>query len=508
MNTSLFFIKSLKSFPRFKKIVATFAKYGFREWIFKLRLQKWIPSPFISKEYKNASASVRLRVCLESLGPSFIKLGQILSQRTDLFPKIFTDELSLLQSHVSFIPLEDIEPIIVKHLGSVDMFKSFDKTPLAAGSIAQTYSAVLKTGESVVVKVRKPDVCKIFKEDGEILLIIAKLLEKYVKESRPYAPVRFAQQFIKQCHLELDLMVEANNIRRFRENFKSSEEVIIPQVYHNYSSILVMDKIEGVRLNQDNVKGQIDVAKSLDIIFRSYLKMLFHDGFYHGDLHLGNIFILPDGKVAFIDFGIVGRLNKRTQMSIAQMFLALEQEDYDHFAMEYLSLMNAPILDTGEFTTYVRDLVAPYYGLSLEHTRFGSLFIESSELSQKYQFVIPSDMVVFMRSVMSLEGLGRFLSQNFDFLTSAKKFVKEFLDKGYGTTYRDFLINQVLRDSRAALLEFPKQVHFFLNRLNDPRSSFSLSVKELKELKTATHFLAISIFLGFLILSLTLFFKI
>ena len=358
----------------------------------------------------------------EQLGPTFIKFGQLLASRPDLIPKDFAEEFKKLHSDVTCLPFEQIEPLLFNHFGKpyLEVFKNFDKNPLAAASIAQVYRAVLTDGTPVVVKVQRPNIEEVINEDLAVIFTLAELIETYVPEAQIYNPTSLVEEFAKHLELETNFIVEANNIRRFTKNFAGEEQIVIPQVYGEFSGkkVLVLEELQGIPLSHKNALEQegIDPEKVLKAGLRAYLKMVFTYGLFHGDLHAGNMFVLPNNRIGFIDFGVVGRLNQKTQEAIANILIALSQEDYDRLAYEYIDL--APysgFVDVDNYARELRDLIAPYYGLTLKNMNIGKLLMDATSLAASYQIVLPTELVMFFKSIVSIEGMGRIIVKDLIF---------------------------------------------------------------------------------------------
>ena len=323
--------KNIKSAARIREIILVFAKHGFQDILEHSSIGRKILDRlsfnWFSRQEHLSNLSVSERICMsfEQLGPTFVKLGQLLSTRPDLIPHEWTEDLKKLQNQVQPVDFEAIETSLTDHFGSLeDIFISFNKTPIASASMSQVYSATLKENhQEVVVKVRRPDILECITKDLNALYALALLLEKYVPESRIYNPTGIVDEFFKTIQLEANFMVEANNIVKFQKNFKDNLTVKIPKVFLDLSGeqILVMEKLKGFPLShKDSLKQEgIDPHVFLKRSVKMFSKMVFRDSFFHGDLHAGNIFVLPDNRIGIVDFGLVGRLNKHTKQSITNI---------------------------------------------------------------------------------------------------------------------------------------------------------------------------------------------
>ncbi len=454
-------------------------------------------------------------MAFEQLGPTFVKLGQLLATRPDLIPTDFVEEFRKLQHQVAPISFQEIEKVLTGHFGQdlEVVFESFDQRPLAAASIAQVHRAVLRTGEPVVVKVQRPGIGPIIQEDTGVLYTLADLIEKYVPEARPYNPVGIVDEFTKNLALETNFIVEANNIRRFAENFSSQPEIKIPHVYREFTGrkVLVMEELQGIPLSQRNALDQEGINPELVLKrgLKAYLKMVFSDGLFHGDLHAGNMFVLPDNRIGLIDFGMVGRLNRKTQSAIANMLLALAEEDYDRLAYSYIDL--APFTEQSDvdvFARQLRDLIAPYFGLTMKHMNVGRLLLDSTGVAARQGLVLPADLVLFFKSIVTIEGMGRIIVEDFDFLQHSLQFADELVKSRYEPQKIAKDLSFLARDMNVLLSGLPRQIRQSLRKFNSPEYASKIEVRGsedfLKTLRSGFALMFLGLILGSLILGSSL----
>ncbi len=494
-----------------RTIVAVFAKNGFQNVAEKIKLGRFLIERFTQIDVDKFSAPERLRMCFEELGPTFVKLGQLLATRPDLIPEEFVEEFKRLHDQVSTIGFDQIERVIERqfNIPIKNVFLELDPHPLAAASIAQVHRAKLLDGTEVVIKVQRPGIVEVIKNDVGILYFIADLLQNYVPESRPFNPIGIVDEFFKNLELETDFVIEANNIRRFTENFKHDNSVKIPKVYFEYSTkkVLVLEMLKGIPLGQPaSVKQEgVDPLEVMRLGVRTYFKMVFRDGLFHGDLHAGNLFILPNNRIGLVDFGIVGRINRRTQSAIANMFVCLYSEDYERLSYEYVEL--APYndqIDVDEFARDLQNLLAPHFGLSMKNVDLGRLLMGTTQVAAKHHLVLPTELMMFFKSIVTVEGMGRLLAKDFDLLPHAIEFSKELVQHRYQPDQIKADLTLLGQDVGGLLYNLPRQMRQFIRKVNHPDFAVKMSVQEIDDLKRSVETGSNIVFLGLIIGALIL----
>ena len=407
------------------------------------------------------------------------------------------------------VPFEQIRRVLEGDFGSrlENIFSVVDPTPLAAASIAQVHFAKLKSGEDVVIKVQRPGIVEVIQEDLGVLYTIAGLFERYVPESRPFNPRSIVDEFFKTLELETNFVVEANNIRRIAQNFETDPIVKIPKVYMEYctSRVLVMEQIKGIplsdhaRVTQSGVDPQRIVSSGL----RAFFKMVFKDGIFHGDLHAGNIFILPDNRIGLVDFGVVGRVSQKTRDAIANMLVAMATEDYDMLAWEYLDL--APYnshINVDQFTREIRDLLAPYYGMTFKDINAGRLLMDSTSIAAKYSIIMPSELMLFFKGIVTIEGLGRTIVKDFDLLQYALEFANEIVRMKYDPQRIVKDLAKVAHDSTSLLYTLPRQMRQIVRKLNSQDFAVDLNLNQMEDLRRTVETSGNLTYLGLVVGSL------
>lgn len=476
----------------------------------KIKLGKFVVARLsASSDLESLTIPERLRMSFEELGPTFVKLGQLLAARPDLIPEEYTAEFEKLHDRVQSIPFEVVEMVLKEEFGD-DLQKKFsyiDPTPLGAASIAQVHKARLATGETVVIKVQRPGIIQTINDDLNVLYMLSELLSKYVPETRLFNPTGIVDEFFKTLELETNFVVEANNIRRFAENFATDPDVKIPKVYMDLTTerVLTLEALDGAPLSQSEALRQegIDAETLVRKGLKAYMKMVFADGLFHGDLHAGNFFVLPNNQIGLIDFGVVGRLNNKTQSAIANMLLALSREDYDRLAYEYVDL--APFTDKVNvdlFARDLRDLIAPFYGLTMKNVNLGKILMSSSSIAARHHLSLPTELMLFFKSLVSIEGIGRRIIPDFDFLQYAIQVANDLVKHQMDPNKAMGEIAQVLREAKGFLHTLPRQANFLLRKINSPTHAFRLNVPQVDDLKKSVEVSFNLVFLGIIIASL------
>lgn len=484
--------QAVKNVQRLRQILGVLAKHGFVDIVDRMDLGKFLPTKLAAyaEERADQTTPERLRLAFEELGPTFVKLGQLLSTRSDLLPEAFIDEFTKLQDNVQPLPFEVVRGTVERELGRKieDAYSFFDSIPLAAASIAQVHEARLADGDKVVVKVQRPEIEKVIETDISLLAFLAGLLEKYVPESRIVGPTVIVDEFFKTLSHELDFVVEANNMGKIAENMKVFPEIVIPKVYKDRSThrVLTLEKLEGIRVNDLKAldQAQIDRKYVVGVGARAFFKSVMMDGIFHGDLHGGNLFILPGNKLGIIDFGMVGRLSQRARDQLANMVMSLLTEDYENLCYQYAELGAAgPSVDFDSFQRDVRNTLSPYMGLSLSEMNIGRILIEATKIATAYQIKVPGDWMIVFKAILTLEGMGRTLDPEFDLMAAGQDMVKDLVKEQYSPQRISKDLLWVGKDLASLLQVLPRQIRWMFRKLNSNDFAFEIKSPELAELR-------------------------
>lgn len=430
------------------------------------------------------SFTARARLVLEDLGPSFVKLGQLASTRPDLLPEELIQELKKLQDNVPPLPFEQIEAQIERSLGApvAAVYESFERTPIAAASIAQVHRATLRTEDGVVdvaVKVQRPGIASTIASDLDILHMLAALLERAIPESRIYSPTGLVQQFDHAINAELDFTSEADNARRFTENFEGDPHVRFPLVYRQASSrnVLTMEFLGGAKINQAIEAGHSgkNIAR---LAFRTMTQQIYEDGFFHADPHPGNVLIdgTEDAPVlCLLDLGMVGRLSPRLRDLTVDVIVAALRRDYDGIA-EALYAIGTPSkkIKKEAYRAEVALLSEKYLGKQLADIEMSALIRDLVRAATRYGIEIPTDFVMMGKALMTVEGIGKEIDPSFDIYEEARPLFTEILKKRYSPERMGSELLRRVERLGGASYKVPQQVEEALDDLLQGRLKLRL----------------------------------
>jgi len=433
-------------FLRLLKIFTVIVKYGLDEIAISgldvPRTARVINAVFFWRSFTSPRA-IRLRLALEELGPIFVKFGQVLSTRPDLMPPDIVAELSLLQDRVPPFDSDLAVAQITRSLGaSPDMlFASFDRTPIASASIAQVHFATLKDGREVAVKVLRPGMKSTIDEDVALMQMAAGVIEKVWADSRRLKPREVVAEFDKYLHDELDLMREAANASQLRRNFANSDLLLVPEMYWDYcsSSVIVMERMNGIPISQTDrlVAAGVDLKKLSSDGVEIFFTQVFRDGFFHADMHPGNILVSIDpatfGRYIALDFGIVGTLNDFDKDYLSQNFLAFFRRDYKRVAEAHIESGWAP-RDTrvDELEAAVRATCEPIFDRPLKDISFGQVLLRLFQTSRRFNVEVQPQLVLLQKTMLNIEGLGRQLDPDLDLWKTAKPYLERWMAEQVG----------------------------------------------------------------------------
>lgn len=427
---------------RLIKILSVTFKFGLDEFILghtKLRGIKSLVSKVFFWRNLEQPRGERLRLALESLGPIFVKFGQMLSTRRDLIPLDLADELALLQDRVPPFLYEEVEVILkAAYQAEVDtIFAEFDRIPVASASVAQVHFAKLLDGREVAVKVLRPGIERVIAKDIALLESAASLVDKLWSDGKRLKPREVVGEFAKYLENELDLMLEAANCSLLRRNFIDGKLLEVPEVYWDYcyEKVMVMQRMDGIPINKVSYLREIgvDIPKLARDGVQIFFTQVFRDGFFHADMHPGNVQVARDGHYIALDFGIMGSLNEVDKQYLARNFLAFFRRDYREVAMAHIESGWAP-KDTpaDQFETAIRAVCEPIFDKPLKDISFGKVLLRLFQTSRRFGVEIQPQLVMLQKTLLNIEGLGRDLDPELDLWVTAKPFLERWMSEQVG----------------------------------------------------------------------------
>ncbi len=434
----------------------------------------------------------RIRRVFEELGPTFVKLGQLMSVRADIFPVEYIEEFKKLQDSVPPVPFPEIQAVIEKELKQplTELFVSIEEESLAAASVAQVHAAELTGGHKVVVKVIRPGIEKKIREDIRLMYYFAEKLENAFEVGQVIGFVNLVKEFERSILRELDMYIEAGNTERFARNFKDSLEIHIPNVFWDYTSksILVMELIEGVRMDRiDEIEAwDIDPQEIAMIGLRCFSRQLMEFGLFHADPHPGNTIVMSDGRVGLVDFGIIGYLDDKTMMEIAHVFLGYAEHNYDMVidALTDAGLVNEETVNMKYFRNDLRDVSEPFYGRSLKNISVKDVYDQVMQLLLKYHIRLPRDLMLLFKTFIQVEALGKILGSDASILEVTRPYAKKLLKQGYDTQKLVHNIARDFRSTRGYLRVFPKLMHDILKGITTGKHQLEIRHRGFQHIDT------------------------
>lgn len=430
--------KQYRHLQRYRQIAEILLKNGLGFLVDWLDLAKFLP---FKKRFGKDDGDLnrknlarRIRHVLQELGPTYIKLGQILSTRADILPPQYIKELRLLQDKAPSVPFSEIRKILIAEVGEnfADIFREIDPEPQAAASIAQTHHAVLDDGTDVILKIQRPGIEEKISIDLEILHNLVLLAEDRGLFPGFIKPSRIINEFRESLKKELNFQREIANIKKFRDNFKKDKHIIVPRVYEDLSTsrLIVMEEIKGIKLNELEETGVTGVDRSFlaSLGARSLMKQVLIDGFFHADPHPGNIFIVDSDKLAYIDFGMMGQLTQEDRDKLSILFIAILKRDIDIIVDLLLEIgLIDENINLRKFKLGIQDLLNRYYGVNLADIKFMAVIDDIQRLLYNFHIRMPEEFFLLFRAIGVSEGVGFMLDPDFNIVEVGKDFIRGLL---------------------------------------------------------------------------------
>jgi len=436
---------TVRDLGRMQEIASVLIRYGFGDVVRRIGMAEWLERAGRLLHWPNSeamarmSAATRVRRALQDLGPTFVKLGQVMATRVDLLPPEWIAELSELQNAVPALPFEQIRPQLEADLGAPpeQVFARLDEAPLAAASLAQTHRAWLDDGRPVVLKIRRPGIGEVIEADLRLLARLAEVIETRAPDLQRYRPAEVVRQFTASLRRELDFAAECRHAEKIAANFAGHAEILIPAVHWQWTcaSLNVQDFVDGIA-GRD--LAAVDAA-GLDRVALArtgagiVLKMVLEDGYFHADPHPGNIFYLRDGRIGVIDFGMVGRLTEERRFQIARLLHGAVEHDAEPVTDVLLAWADGGLdVDEARLQADIELFVDQYRGVPLKELRIGQMLIDITAILREHALVLPADLALMIKAFLTLEGMGRQLDPDFDMASEARPYLQRVILQRFG----------------------------------------------------------------------------
>ena len=484
-------VSVMRDLPRLHEITSVFIRHGLGDIVRRIGVASVLERTGQILNWGARSESVRLepaqrmRIALEELGPTFIKLGQVMATRVDLFPPSWIAEFEKLHSEVPPVPFDALRPELERALGRspFEVFRDLDPRPFGSASIAQVHRAKLQDGTPVVLKIRRPGIRAKVDADLRILFHIAELIESEIPEARRYQPVEIAGQFARSLERELDLAVESRNVERLAKHFEGDPYIVIPKVHPEWTSEIMnvqehVDGIPGTDLAAVKAAGldpKLLAARGAEAL----LKMILIDGFFHADPHPGNVFYLPGNRLAIIDFGMVGRLSPVRRNQVVDLLAGLARMEEEAMLDVLLDWAGDVYVDEAKLAADVDELVFDYEGVALKDIRIGPLLKSFVTIIRNHSIVMPSDLTLMFKALITMEGLGRQYDPDFHVVDHLSPILRQAITDRYRPA-------GMLRRGRATIGQFlnlvgsvPRDLARLLRDARRGKTHFHLDMKRL-----------------------------
>lgn len=492
-----------KNLARLRAISSIVARHGFGEVLDRARVFDAIhfrPKADVPPAERKLSGAARFRLLLGDLGPTFVKLGQVLSSRPDILPPDFIRELSTLQDRVPPLPMDHVRKAIEQGLGKPieELFSHFSEEPLASASIAQVHAATTLDGEDVVVKVQRPGIGESIRADLDLLYYLAQFLEQVVEETGIYTPTGIVEEFEKGLVAELDFLNEAANVRQFLKCNAGREQVVIPKVFDALTcpTVLTLERLHGSKiteLDQSRFDEKVVAKNLIETVFLH----IFKDGLFHGDPHPGNVFVLEGNRIGLIDFGLVGRLNRGMQETVIVLCLAVALKDPDTVA-RLLYKVGVPDqrVNLSQFRADIAEILDRYLGIELAQVESASLINDLLELALKYRITVPKEYALLTKSAITIEGVIRKLYPDLDVLALAVPYARRLLQDRLTPSGASGAGLRALLQLQGMVSDVPVQLSQVLMDLEGGKFTVQVKSEDMTRLVSAVRWLGFIVFAG------------
>ena len=490
--------RNIRTIRRYRTILGVLIKYGFGHFVEQLNIDYYlelgkriVTLNKMPKELERLSQPQRLRLAMEELGPTFIKLGQLLSTRPDVLSKEYILEFSKLQDKVPAVSFAEINAQVKRELGSPaeELFAEFSREPIAAASIAQVHHGRLKSGEEVVFKIRRPGIIKTVETDIDVLMGLAYLIEQHVPTIAHYDPVSLVKEFRRNILRETNFTREGRTVDRFAVNFSESSTVYIPKIYWDYSGeiVLTMEYVQGIKISDlEKLTAQgYDLKEIARRGADAFLKQVLDYGLFHADPHPGNVFILPDQVICMLDYGMVGRLGQDLKDQLIDLLQGLIERDVDRIISQLL--YSGELTDDSDLKNLKRDLhdfIEDYYDIVLQDIKVGKLLSEFIDILTHHRIHFPPDFMLLAKALVIMEGVGRQLDPEFNMSSHMRPYINRLILERFNPKNMASQASRIAQAYTSLAKNLPHDIKEFLNRLNRNKFKIDLEHRGLEKLVT------------------------
>ena len=487
--------RTYRHLNRYRQILAILFKYGFGDLLERLKIDQYIEAGIqaISRKRTERVAKLtrpqRLRMAFEELGPTYIKLGQVLSTRPDLVPVDIVKELEKLQDEVPPFSFEEVKAAIEAQFGkpSEELFTELEEKPLASASIGQVHKARLKDDEAVAVKIQRPGIQKIIEVDLEIMLHLATLAERHIKEFEIHRPIKIVEEFARTLEKEIDYNIEASHMERIARQFLDHPYVCIPVVFREFttSQVLTTELVDGIKISKiERLEAAgLDTKVLADRVVGLVLKQAFDHGFFHADPHPGNIFVLADNVICLVDFGMMGTVDRRTREGFVDLIDSVVHQQEIKTTQGLLNLTDWDTQpDIRALEREVADFMGRHLYKPLKDMEVGKLLQDLIELTIRFRLRIPPDIFLMIKALSAVEAVGRKLDPEFDLIAHATPFIKRVKLERFAPQRISSDVYDMMSRLLQFLQQFPKDLMDLSGMIREQRLSFQLEHKGLETL--------------------------
>jgi len=486
-------LNAARDLGRMQDIASVLIRYGFGDVVQRIGMAGALERAGKVLHWKEAEELARLkpparaRRVMEELGPTFVKLGQVLATRVDLFGPDWLEEFGKLQDHAPPVDWSEIEPQLIEDLGGNpdDLFARVDREPLAAASLAQVHRATLHDGTQVILKIRRPAIRPVIEADLRLLKRLAEIIESEAPDLQHYRPRLLVRQFSQSLRRELDFVAECRNAERIALALEADSGIVIPGVHWDWSGerLNVQDFLEGIpgrdlkAVRQAGLDGHEIALRGT----RAILKMILEQGFFHADPHPGNVMYLPGNRIGLLDFGMVGRLSDERRHQVAELLMGLVSRDADLVARILLDWSEDARVDEDRLRDDVIEFIDHYHGVPLKQLDVSAMIGEITGVLRHHRLVLPADLVLMLKAFITLEGMGRSLDPNFDMAGEAAPVIEGVLRQHYSVTNMARRMQQGVAETLKMLGTLPSDLSRLMKMARKGRIEVHVDITDLKE---------------------------